>query len=80
MVSIPFGSYDRRILNRLKKEGWNIIFTSDRGTADFEARIKSRETLKAEMQNRNILRELLEEPRLYVRFKRTLSRFHKQFR
>jgi len=67
-------------LGRLEEDGWDTIFTSDRGTTDIEARIKPRETLEAQMQNQNILRDLLETPPLHVRFTRTLSRFYKHLR
>src|SRR5262249_40125721 len=48
-VAIPFGSYDRRILRRLKRESWQRIYTCDRGTTKSTSRTKTRETLSADM-------------------------------
>lgn len=33
-VAIPFGSYDRIVLNRLRKAGMRLVYTSDGGRAD----------------------------------------------
>jgi peptidoglycan/xylan/chitin deacetylase (PgdA/CDA1 family) len=76
-VGIPFGSYNRRVLGRLKRERLECIYTSDRGMARTTARIKPRETLLAEMQDRDILRDLAEHPP-WVRVRRSLSRLYKR--
>lgn len=46
-VSIPFGSYDRRILSRLKRSNIRTVFTSDGGRAPLNGWILPREVFKA---------------------------------
>lgn len=50
-VSIPFGSYDRRVLRRLMRDPWDCIYTSDRGLARPTAKIKPREAIKNTMDD-----------------------------
>ena len=78
IVAIPFGSYDRRVLRRLKPESWDCIYTSDRGRARLTAKIKPRETLDAAMQDRDILSELLTKPPVKTRIKQALLQFYKR--
>ncbi len=77
-VAIPFGSYNRHVLSRLKREDWDCIYTSDRGTARRNDKIKPRETLYADMQAGLRLSELTREPRLDIRIRRQLARFYKR--
>jgi peptidoglycan/xylan/chitin deacetylase (PgdA/CDA1 family) len=79
-VAIPFGSYDRRVLNRLMRDPWECIYTSDGGIARRSATIKARETLDATMQDENLFRALLLDPPLRVSMKRRLSRLYKRLR
>jgi len=79
-VAIPFGSYDRRVLRWLKRDRWDCIYTSDRGTARVEAKMKRRETLDADMQARDILRELEATRSVQIRISQTMSRFYKRWR
>jgi peptidoglycan/xylan/chitin deacetylase (PgdA/CDA1 family) len=79
-IAIPFGSYDRRILNRLKRDRWECIYTSDRGIARSSARIKPRETLDVTMQDANLIRKLSANPALHIRMRRRLSRLYKGLR
>lgn len=44
-VAIPFGSYDRRVLARLRSAGFARVFTSDRGLSRPAAWLKPRTTL-----------------------------------
>lgn len=79
VVAIPFGSYDRRVLNRLTREPWQSIYTSDRGVARVDAKIKPRETMLRSMQDRN-LRELVLLAPVHTRAIRTLSQLYKRVR
>jgi peptidoglycan/xylan/chitin deacetylase (PgdA/CDA1 family) len=79
-VAIPFGSYDRRVLGRLKREPLTSIYTSDRGTAETGARIKPRETLDADMQGRDVLSELAKLAPPWTLAQRSLARLYKQLR
>ena len=77
IVAIPFGSYNRRVLKRLKQEPWACIYTSDRGTTFSAAKIKSRETLHASMQAVDVLPGLVRESSMNTRVKRAIARFYK---
>jgi peptidoglycan/xylan/chitin deacetylase (PgdA/CDA1 family) len=79
-VAIPFGSYDRRILNRLMRSQWECIYTSDRGITRSLAKIKPRETLDVTMQDEYLIRKLSANPALRVRMRRGLSRLYKRLR
>jgi peptidoglycan/xylan/chitin deacetylase (PgdA/CDA1 family) len=43
----PFGSYDRRVLGRLRRHGYERVYTSDRGTARANAWLQARTTVGA---------------------------------
>jgi peptidoglycan/xylan/chitin deacetylase (PgdA/CDA1 family) len=79
-VAIPFGSYDRRVLVRLKQEPLKCIYTSDRGIAGDRSKLKPRETLTDEMQCRDILGELFAAMPLRVRIKREFEQIYKRMR
>ena len=79
-VAIPFGSYNRRVLKRLKAEPLECIFTSDRGHARLGSRMKPRQTVLADMQDREIWPELLKTPSAWTSARRSLSRLYKQIR
>ena len=79
-VAIPFGAYDRRVLRHLKRESWDIVYTSDRGTTQDNAWIKPRETLDIDMQDESVVSKLLADAAIHVRVRRLLSRFYKQLR
>ena len=76
-VAIPFGSYDRRVLNRLMRDPWGCIYTSDRGFARSSAKVKPRESLNVTMQVDFLVRKLANPPP-HIRIKHTLSRLYKR--
>jgi len=57
-AAVPFGSYNRRVLARLKAEGFVHVYTSDRGLARRQAWLKPRNTLRANSKRDDILRVL----------------------
>jgi peptidoglycan/xylan/chitin deacetylase (PgdA/CDA1 family) len=57
-VSIPFGYYDRRVLAKLRSEGYSRAYTSGGGTASRGAWLKPRNTLDRSWQGKNVLKEL----------------------
>jgi peptidoglycan/xylan/chitin deacetylase (PgdA/CDA1 family) len=80
-VAIPFGSYDRRVLNRLMRDSWQCVYTSDRGKARSSAKIKPRETIYASMEDdNNLLRALSASPPWDVRIRRELTCLYKRWR
>jgi peptidoglycan/xylan/chitin deacetylase (PgdA/CDA1 family) len=80
-VAIPFGSYDRRVWRRLKRESWECIYTCDRGTAQSKSGIEPRESLVADdMHEEDLLSRLLAGPRVHVSVRRVLSGLYKRLR
>ena len=46
VAALPFGSYDRRVIRRLKRANWRCVYSSDGGFARADAWFKPRETLR----------------------------------
>lgn len=57
-AAVPFGSYNRRVLGRLKAEGFNQVYTSDRGLARERAWLKPRNTLGSHSTQDDLMRLL----------------------
>jgi peptidoglycan/xylan/chitin deacetylase (PgdA/CDA1 family) len=78
-VAIPFGSYDRRVLSWLGREPWNVIYTSDRGTSSVTSKFKPRTSIKATMQDDEIL-YLLRSPHLNDEIRKVVLGIWKRWR
>jgi peptidoglycan/xylan/chitin deacetylase (PgdA/CDA1 family) len=79
-VAIPFGAYNRSILNRLKRERWEGIYTSDGGVARSNTQLKSRQTMRTTMQEGDILNELLKPAPIGVRLNQAALKLYKSWR
>jgi peptidoglycan/xylan/chitin deacetylase (PgdA/CDA1 family) len=53
-AAIPFGSYDRRVLAKLRTAGFGCVYTSDRGLSRASAWMKPRNTMGAAATSDNI--------------------------
>src|ERR1700694_4014462 len=78
-VAIPFGSYDRRVLNLLGRERWDVIYTSDRGTTCVTSKFKPRTPIKATMRDDEIL-HLLHSPHLHDELRKVVLGIWKRWR
>ncbi|MDB6169033.1 MAG: polysaccharide deacetylase family protein [Verrucomicrobia bacterium] len=58
-AACPFGSYDRRVLNELKRAGYRRVYTSDGGLADDDAWLQPRTTITRGMRMEEI-RQLID--------------------
>jgi peptidoglycan/xylan/chitin deacetylase (PgdA/CDA1 family) len=76
-VAVPFGSYDRRVLDKLSE--FTTIYTSDQGLASPSARIVPRVSYKEGWAEGNLLRSLLGENAL-KRIQRSLRMTIKRLR
>ncbi|MET0132912.1 MAG: polysaccharide deacetylase family protein, partial [Kibdelosporangium sp.] len=45
-VAVPFGSYDRRVLTRLRHAGVSLVYTSDGGVAKPNSWLQARTSLR----------------------------------
>lgn len=46
-AACPFGSYDRRVLDKLRRSGYHHVYTSDRGLANTSRFVQARNTVGA---------------------------------
>jgi peptidoglycan/xylan/chitin deacetylase (PgdA/CDA1 family) len=78
-VSVPFGSYDRTVLRRLRSAGVRQVFTSDGGPADSTAWLQARTSLHNDMTAASLER-ILAPPGFAESATRTLKRTVKRWR
>jgi peptidoglycan/xylan/chitin deacetylase (PgdA/CDA1 family) len=57
-AAVPFGSFNRHVLKRLRAEGFSCVYTSDRGLANPHAWLKPRNTLGADATPQDLARSL----------------------
>jgi peptidoglycan/xylan/chitin deacetylase (PgdA/CDA1 family) len=79
-AAIPFGSYDRRLLQRLRDEPFECVYTSDRGLARSDAWLKPRDTMDSTWREADIERVLAARPALKTRLRRNVAMFYKRIR
>jgi colanic acid/amylovoran biosynthesis glycosyltransferase len=81
-VAIPFGSYDRRVLRRIRrsKSDIKVVYTSDRGFAPLTGWLLPRESYNAAWDNRTLIRMLYSPLPPKIRIRRTVGRFIRRWR
>ena len=79
-AAIPFGAYDRRLLQRLRRERFECIYTSDRGLAESDAWLKPRDTVDRTWLETDIKRVLVAKPSLKARLRRDAAMLYKRLR
>jgi peptidoglycan/xylan/chitin deacetylase (PgdA/CDA1 family) len=79
-ASIPFGSYDGRVLAMLRSEGYRHVYTSDGGMVRRESWLKARNTLDRSWQRKNVLEELSAGDSFARRLRRALVGKYKALR
>jgi peptidoglycan/xylan/chitin deacetylase (PgdA/CDA1 family) len=79
-AAIPFGSYDRRVLNRLRQDPFECVYTSDRGLAQSNAWLKPRDTRDETWTEADAARVLARKPSLKSRLRRDASMLYKSLR
>jgi peptidoglycan/xylan/chitin deacetylase (PgdA/CDA1 family) len=79
-AAIPFGSYDRRLLQRLRREGLECVYTSDRGLARSEAWLKPRDTVDSTWPEADMKQVLTAKPSLKARLRRDAAMLYKRLR
>lgn len=79
-AAIPFGSYDRRLLQRLRDEQFECVYTSDRGLARSDAWLKPRDTIDNTWRETDMKRALTARPSLRTRLRRDVATLYKRVR
>jgi peptidoglycan/xylan/chitin deacetylase (PgdA/CDA1 family) len=79
-AAIPFGSYDRRVLARLRRERFECVYSADRGVARADAWLKSRDTMDRTWQEPEIEQVLAGQLPLKLRLRRAAARLYKRLR
>lgn len=77
-AACPFGEYARRPLHRLRSAGFDAVYTSDGGVADFGAWLRPRRTVRS-TENPELVRRLFQES-LTTRLFRSAKMFVKRSR
>ena len=77
MAAIPFGSYDRRVLGKLKWAGYEEVYTSDGGFANQDSWMKPRNTLVRSWGGGDVVTNLLRANTPPRKIKRYLSTLYK---
>jgi peptidoglycan/xylan/chitin deacetylase (PgdA/CDA1 family) len=79
-AAIPFGSYDRRLLQRLRRERFECVYTSDRGLARSEAWLKPRDTVDSTWLEADMKKVLNTKPSLKARLRHNVAMLYKRLR
>ena len=79
-VAIPFGSYDRRVLGRLRRSGMERVFTSDGGRARTAAWLQNRTSLHHDLDTVALGRMLDPNPPLRTSARRATATVIKRTR
>ncbi|MDJ0347580.1 polysaccharide deacetylase family protein [Streptomyces sp. H10-C2] len=79
-VAIPFGSYDRRVLTRLRGAGASQVYTSDGGPARSDSWLQARTSLRHDIDAQWTTDVLAGQPGLRRSARRTAARMVKRTR
>lgn len=72
-VSIPFGAYNRRVLQALSSKEFDAVYTSDGGTASSSSRIRARQTIRSDMSKVCISDFINGKETLHAKIRRMIS-------
>lgn len=73
MVSVPFGAYDRFVIQHLRKQDFAEIHTSDGGTAGVGSRVLARTSFRSDMNDDTVMGVLVGDDALPARARRVAS-------
>lgn len=79
-VAIPFGSYDRHVLARLRRSGAERVYTSDGGRAGAGAWLQNRVSARHDLDGAWLARTIEERPPVPARMRRLAATTVKRFR
>jgi peptidoglycan/xylan/chitin deacetylase (PgdA/CDA1 family) len=79
-AAIPFGSYDRRVLRRLRSESFKHVYTSDGGLGESDAWLMPRQTIDSTLSEESIKDLVTIYPPLWVRLRCRTAMIYKRLR
>jgi peptidoglycan/xylan/chitin deacetylase (PgdA/CDA1 family) len=79
-VAVPFGSYDRIVLNRLRKAGMRRVYTSDGGRAQDGQWLQARNSIRHDLDDRWLAEVLDGQPSAKASARRFAARNVKRLR
>lgn len=79
-VAIPFGSYDRVVLRRLRRAGMRLVYTSDGGRTEPGRWLQARTSLRHDIDAAWVEREINGKASPFVHARRFVARRVKQIR
>jgi peptidoglycan/xylan/chitin deacetylase (PgdA/CDA1 family) len=79
-VAVPFGSYDRTVLTRLRRAGMTTVLTSDGGPARPDAWLRPRTSLRHDLTPEWLARALEPSPPISSKVRRAAARTVKRWR
>jgi len=79
-AAIPFGSYDRRVLGRLRRERFECVYTSDQWFAQSSAWLKPRYTVNCKSSAQDIIKVITTQPSLNRRLLQHAAMIYKRLR
>jgi peptidoglycan/xylan/chitin deacetylase (PgdA/CDA1 family) len=79
-AAIPFGSYNRHVLKRLRRERFECVYTSDRGLARSKAWLKPRNTIVGTWLEADIKWVVAANPSLKARLRQNATMLYKRLR
>ena len=80
VASIPFGSYDRHVLRRLREAGFTRVYSSDGGSARTDAWFQARTSLRGDLDAAWIAEVLADSATPALRARRVAARAVKRIR
>lgn len=80
VAALPFGSYDRRVIRRLKRTNWRCVYSSDGGLARADAWFKPRETLREAPGGQDLIPQIRAKDTLHKALRRRLAGLLKRCR
>jgi peptidoglycan/xylan/chitin deacetylase (PgdA/CDA1 family) len=79
-ASIPFGSYDRLVLTKLRSAGFQRVYNSNGGLTRSDSWLKPRNTIDASSSGRAIVRDLIKGETVNKQVRRLIAASYKRLR
>jgi peptidoglycan/xylan/chitin deacetylase (PgdA/CDA1 family) len=79
-AAVPFGSYDRQVIAKLRRQNWRSVYTSDGGFAFEDAWIKPRNSLGRGWQHTRVVEQISGREGVWRGLVRSAAQLYKRMR